>query len=85
LQKAISDDPQRPPVIPGTGGIRKIRISLDGKGKSGGARVLYVDFVIQGIVGLLSAYPKSVKENITDEEKKILKSMADTIKQKLEG
>jgi hypothetical protein len=67
LQKAICDNPQGAPVIPGTGGIRKIRITLEGRGKSGGARVLYVDFVIRGVVGLLYAYPKNKKENITDE------------------
>ena len=79
LQKAICDNPQRPPIIAGTGGVRKIRVALEGRGKSGGARVLYVDFVVQGIVGLLYAYPKNEKESIDDDERKILKSMIDTI------
>ncbi|MDR1328676.1 MAG: type II toxin-antitoxin system RelE/ParE family toxin [Oscillospiraceae bacterium] len=79
LQKAICDAPQDAPVIRGTGGVRKIRIALDGRGKSGGARILYVDFVVKGVVGLLYAYPKKEKESIDDGEKKILKTMAEQI------
>ena len=77
LQKAICDAPQSPPVIRGTGGVRKIRFALEGKGKSGGARVLYGDFPEHGIVYLFAVYPKSQKEDITAEEKRLLKlSMA---------
>ena len=79
LQKAICENPQGHPVIQGTGGVRKIRIALDGRGKSGGARVLYVDFVVHNTVGLLSVYPKNEKENITDAERKILKIMVDQL------
>jgi len=79
LQKAILKNPQGYPVIKGTGGVRKIRISLDGRGKSGGARVLYIDFVSKGIVGLLYVYPKSEKDNIDHNEKKIIKTMAEQI------
>ena len=82
LQKAICDNPQRYPVIRGTGGVRKIRIALEGRGKSGGARVLYVDFAIKGVVGLLYAYPKSEKENIDDGERRILKAMVEQINEK---
>ena len=79
LQKMIWEDPQRYPVIRGTGGVRKIRFALEGRGKSGGARVLYIDFMVHGIVGLLMAYPKNAKEDITEDERKILKAMADKI------
>jgi hypothetical protein len=73
LQKAISDDPHYPPVIRGTGGVHKIRISL-GRGKSGGARVIYGDFPERGIVYLFAAYSKNDKEDITEEERQFLKS-----------
>jgi hypothetical protein len=79
LQKAIADDPQGSPVIQGTGGVRKIRVTLNGRGKSGGARVLYVDFVVSETVGLVFAYPKSEKENITESEKKVMRQLADTL------
>jgi len=79
LQKAICKNPQGHPVVSGTGGVRKIRVALEGRGKSGGARVLFVDFVVHGVVGLLSAYPKNEKEDITEDERKILKSMVEQI------
>jgi len=74
LEKAICEDPQAPPVIQGTGGIRKIRIALEGRGKSGGARVIYGDFPEHGIVYLFAAYAKNEKEDINEDEKKFLKS-----------
>ena len=79
LQKAICENPQGHPVIRGTGGVRKIRFTLNGRGKSGGARVLYVDFLVHGVVGLLYVYPKNAKEDITEDERKILKSMVEKI------
>ncbi|MCL2698738.1 MAG: type II toxin-antitoxin system RelE/ParE family toxin [Defluviitaleaceae bacterium] len=73
LQKAICDDPQGSPVIRGTGGVHKIRISLEGRGKSGGARVIYGDFPEHGVVYLFAAYPKNEKEDITEDERKFFK------------
>lgn len=45
LQKVLLDDPKAGDAIQGTGGLRKIRIPMEnkGKGKRGGARVVYVD------------------------------------------
>ena len=80
LQKDICDNTQKHPVIQGTGGVRKLREPLEGRGKSGGVRVLYVDFPSFGIVGLLYAYPKNEKDNIDENEKKILKMMVEQIK-----
>lgn len=73
LQKAICDNPQGHPVIHGTGGVRKIRVALEGRGKSGGARVIYGDFPEHGVVYLFAAYPKNEKEDITEEERHFLK------------
>jgi len=44
FQNEISQAPERWPVVPGTGGLRKARMRLPGRGKSGGARVLYLYF-----------------------------------------
>jgi hypothetical protein len=75
LQRAICDDPQGAPVIRGTGGVRKIRVVLDGRGKSGGARVLYADLPGYGVAYLLSVYAKNEKEDITDAERQSLKTL----------
>jgi hypothetical protein len=79
LQKEILADPQKSPVIPGTGGVRKIRVPLESRGKRSGARVLYGDFPEHGIVYLFSAYPKGTKENIDSDEKKALKALMNQI------
>jgi len=83
LQKAICKNPQKPPVLRGTGGVRKIRISLGQRGKSGSARVLYVDFVLRGVIGLLYVYSKNESENISEDERKILKNMVEQINKNL--
>ena len=38
----VADDPQCGVVIPGTGGVRKLRVAASGRGKRGGARVIYL-------------------------------------------
>ena len=81
LQKAICDDPKRHPVISGSGGVRKIRIALEGRGKSGGARVIFGDFPDYGIVYLFASYPKNEKENISSEERRFLKAAMSRIEE----
>ena len=44
LQIMLLKDPESGPVMEGTGGIRKVRFSLENRGKSGGIRVCYTDF-----------------------------------------
>jgi Protein of unknown function (DUF1044). len=70
-------------IIPGTGGIRKIRWSRPGIGKRGGARVIYYYYDRQNPIYLLFAYPKNVKDNLTEEEKKALHQIADQLKNQL--
>jgi hypothetical protein len=83
LQQAICKDPQKPPVIRGTGGVRKIRIALDGRGKSGGARVLYGDFPEHDIVYLFAAYSKNEREDIYEEERRFFKESMNQINKNL--
>ncbi|AEK63169.1 hypothetical protein [Collimonas fungivorans] len=46
-------------VIPGTGGLRKVRYARDGMGKRGGARVIYYNLLGNGEIWLLIAYTKT--------------------------
>jgi hypothetical protein len=62
-------------IIPGTGGLVKIRVCGSGRGKSGGARVIYADYPDQGITVLIVAYFKNIKVNLSGEEKRILKTL----------
>ncbi len=58
-----------------------MRIQLNnGKGKSGGGRVIYIDIIEKERLYLLLAYPKSKQSNLTDEQKKMVRKIAEMIK-----
>ena len=81
LEEILLDNPQKGDVIEGTGGARKLRISLnDNRGKSGGGRVIYLDVFEKERLYLLFAYPKNVQENLTAEQKNAIKKLIDEIK-----
>ena len=63
-------------VIPGAGGARKLRWAAKRKGKSGGARIIYVYVVIAARIYLLRCYAKNVKTDLTADEKKELRQIA---------
>ena len=65
--------PEKGVLIKETGGLRKIRWKKENKGKSGGIRVLYVDFLYFEKIYLISVYSKSEKANINNSEKKEIK------------
>jgi len=75
LEDILCDNPQKGTLEKGTGGLRKLRFSLDNKGKSGGARVLYVDYTSYEKIYLINAYPKSQKVSLTDDEKNHVKKL----------
>lgn len=79
LQNELLNFPQKGDVIRGTGGLRKMRFKVGDKGKRGGVRVCYVDFVVCERIYLVTAYPKSNKENLTDEERASIAKMIDAL------
>ncbi len=64
LQRALAENPEAGQVIPGSGGVRKLRWSMRGRGKRGGLRVIYYLRSQEGVIWMLTLYPKSVSENI---------------------
>lgn len=64
LQRALIANPEAGVLIPGTGGVRKIRWAVPGRGKRGGVRVIYYAKVREGVIWMLTIYAKSVAENI---------------------
>ena len=81
----IMNNPDNYPIMPGTGGLRKARIALDNKGKSGGARVCFVDFIFAETIYLITVYGKKEKTNLTKEERNEVKKAIDLLKKSLGG
>jgi hypothetical protein len=75
LQTALVLQPELGDVIPGTGGLRKIRWGEQGrgKGKRGGVRVIYYWHRSGSLIYLLLAYSKSERDNLSTEQKRVLK------------
>lgn len=73
-------DPESGPVIKGTGGIRKVRFPLENRGKSGSVRVCYTDFAEYEVTYLITAFAKKEQENLTDEEKKVLRKLVNALR-----
>lgn len=71
-------DPESGPVMEGTGGIRKVRFPLKNRGKSGSVRVCYADFEEFEVTYLITAFTKAERENLTQEEKNVLKKLVNS-------
>jgi len=68
LQIHLVNRPDAGKTIPGSGGLRKLRWSAGGHGKSGGIRVIYYWLVPRDAILLLYAYPKSEQDDLTAEQ-----------------
>lgn len=65
LQEALIMRPELGVVIKNSGGLRKLRWALQGRGKSGGVRVIYYWMNADEQLYMLLAYPKNEQENLT--------------------
>ena len=78
LQKELIAWPDKGDLIQHTGGLRKIRMAAGSKGKRGGARVIYF-LATEEVIYFIMAYPKSIKDSLTDLEKAELKKLTSVL------
>ena len=83
LQIELLEDPKVGDVMRGTGGVRKMRFAFEHKGKSGGVRVIYVDFEVYEKIYLLTAYTKNEKDNLTKDERNEIKKLITVLENQL--
>ena len=80
LQVELIEHPEKGVLIRGAGGARKIRMRIGGKGKSGGARVIYYYQISNSVILFIHAFAKNEKANISDKEKKDIAAFIRRIK-----
>jgi hypothetical protein len=64
LQQSLVGNPEAGALIPRSGGVRKLRWGVAGRGKRSGIRVIYCLRSRQGQIWMLTLYAKNVSENI---------------------
>ena len=79
LMEFLARRPTAGSVIQGTGGLRKVRRGLPARGKSGGVRVIYYYHSENKPILLLLIYSKANRQNLTANQKAILKKHVDAI------
>jgi len=75
LQTILVIRPDAGDLIPGGGGLRKIRWSAQGRGKRGGVRVIYYWAVIQDRILMLLMYAKNIQDDLTAKQLKVLRKI----------
>lgn len=81
LQNQLIARPDFGAIIRGTVGLRKMRVGIRGRGKSGGARVIYYWLDKHNQIFLLYIYNKTKQGDLTPEHKKILADLVASLKE----
>jgi hypothetical protein len=64
----LARNPLAGDLVPGTGGVRKLRWALEGRGKRGGARVIYYFHSARVPLYAIRLYAKNEKADLTGDE-----------------
>lgn len=75
LQALLMARPDAGDLIPGSGGLRKVRLRLTGRGKRGGARVIYYWMKDRSLIYMLLAYAKNARADLGREEIAMLREL----------
>ena len=80
LENELLQNPDKGDLIQGTGGFRKIRMKLPGRGKSAGARVVYFHLRDRAVIFLFLLYTKSGQSDLSAEQRAALRQQAHYLK-----
>ena len=82
LQRELLKDPDTGAVMTGCGGLRKLRLAdpKRRKGKRGGIRVIYLHVADAEVIFLMDIYDKDEQADLSTEQKKVLKRLAESYK-----
>jgi mRNA-degrading endonuclease RelE of RelBE toxin-antitoxin system len=75
LQQHLVSRPDAGDLMPGTGGLRKVRWTTFGRGKRGGTRVIYYHVVAQAQIRMILIYRKGIKDDLNPKEKAVLRKI----------
>ncbi|NOT09861.1 MAG: type II toxin-antitoxin system RelE/ParE family toxin [Gemmatimonadales bacterium] len=76
VERLLLEAPETGNVVAGTGGVRKIRVGLPGRGKRGGGRVIYFYVAVRSRIYFLLGYAKNRAVDLTPLEKRVLRTLA---------
>jgi hypothetical protein len=79
LQLTLKGKPDLGDIIQGSGGIRKMRWNMPGRGKRGGVRVIYYWAVSKDLIYMLSIYAKNRKDDLSSQEIKAMRQIVEEV------
>jgi hypothetical protein len=80
MESAIAADPDAHPVVSGTEGVRIARWGREGKGKSGGVRVIYYYWLRDSEIYMLSIYAKNEQADMSAADKKAARKFVEALR-----
>ena len=83
FQRELARNPEQGDLLAGCGGVRKVRMAARGKGKSGGARVIYLFLRHRDRIYLLYLFTKGDAANLSPEGKMKMRELAQAIRREL--
>lgn len=79
LQRVLAANPDAGDVIPGSGGLRKIRWAAQGRGKRGGLRIIYFHVISREQFYMLLIYGKSTQDDLSPDQLRALRRAVEAI------
>jgi hypothetical protein len=84
VELQLMANPNAGVVIPGTGGVRKLRVALPGRGKRGSARFIYFHLASKARLYFLTLYTKNRQATLSEAGKQRVRAVADAAKEEQE-